>query len=451
MKKHVLYIFIIIFFANPMFMHCSSHILLTDVIQKKRPDNKDVITFYALGDWGTGNENQIAVANSLRENIRLLEKNEKLRDIPPFVLGLGDNIYKKGLPKPDKNSPLIDSWKDKRIPVYFDKFFGKIYDKIVYKGTQVKFHLVSGNHDHGKKFIEDKKWGNIFYWETIAENRYKYLKYYPIIQDKYQDTNDFHEYERLSNENIDTLAMPQIIEHNIKDQIPISIITLDTQIMLNLYKNKNSSAISRHWNHFDELLKTDINPWKIVIGHHPLKTYGWHGGLAGYKQLLWSGTRDFLPKNFRPIIPISTLAAFLSFTGDKFYQSIQDTDNKDNKKFQKDITAHMTKHNILVYLAGHEHNLQLIGLGTVKSGKGKFEQLQIVSGSAGKVTPLPKWRNDLYHSQPTLGYVRIDISNDEMWLEFIHVDATLNLSKSAGLYKVNGKDKKVESIFNCNK
>ena len=55
-----------------------------------RPNHPQVITFYALGDWGTGDNRQIAVDKALKEDIALLESREEKRRLLPFVLGLGN-------------------------------------------------------------------------------------------------------------------------------------------------------------------------------------------------------------------------------------------------------------------------------------------------------------------------------------------------------------------------
>ncbi len=72
---------------------------------KPPPDGEVVATFYALGDWGEGNKGQKAVAHALRKDIKTLPPG---REVPPFVLGLGDNVYDNGLP-PEWGNPKTDS------------------------------------------------------------------------------------------------------------------------------------------------------------------------------------------------------------------------------------------------------------------------------------------------------------------------------------------------------
>ena len=60
----------------------------------KPPDGPDVLTFYALGDWGTGDASQRRVGKALAIELDSLAPG---RRVAPFVLGLGDNVYQKGL------------------------------------------------------------------------------------------------------------------------------------------------------------------------------------------------------------------------------------------------------------------------------------------------------------------------------------------------------------------
>ena len=59
----------------------------------QRPDDSAVLTFYALGDWGTGDQTQRGVATTLQPDVAALGR----RRTRPFVLGLGDNAYTSGL------------------------------------------------------------------------------------------------------------------------------------------------------------------------------------------------------------------------------------------------------------------------------------------------------------------------------------------------------------------
>ena len=82
--------------------------------------------FYLLGDMGSGNQDQLAVANSLSEHI----KKNTITNL--FVCGLGDNIYEEGCTSTDD--------------VQFNEKFERPYKNI---SDNVKFYMCLGNHDYG--------------------------------------------------------------------------------------------------------------------------------------------------------------------------------------------------------------------------------------------------------------------------------------------------------------
>ena len=56
---------------------------------ENRPNTPEVITFYALGDWGTGYLKQEPVAIALERNVASITIDRRM---PPFAIELGDNI-----------------------------------------------------------------------------------------------------------------------------------------------------------------------------------------------------------------------------------------------------------------------------------------------------------------------------------------------------------------------
>lgn len=173
--------------------------------------------FILLGDMGSGEESQYKVAEAIVN--KLNESNKK--DI--FICGLGDNIYDDG----------CYSVNDKQFITKFEKPYENISDN-------VKFYMCLGNHDYGynldltnnsqcqidygiKSQKEGKKW-------IMPSNYYTFKK--KNIQFFVMDTNfDFMDQNDLD-------------------------------------KQK-------------KFLKKEINKsnkkWKILIGHHTLRSVGGHG------------------------------------------------------------------------------------------------------------------------------------------------------------------------------
>jgi hypothetical protein len=235
--------------------------------QESMPDHKNMITFYALGDWGTGEAGQAAVAKALQEDLDRAFPRGNEKDIPPFVLGLGDNFYPSGLPDQDwlevrfatsiscQDAPVED------VQCHIYQKFGKMYQDIKYGAKHINFHVVPGNHDYGRTFPKEKwpyKGKNVIHQETTAEAMYNWFKYYPMQHDNIPlfrirkrksphkmniaDTNDRQEYEALHGQDKYEIALPQKLDiSNLKDVI---IIAIDTQMILDLYDEDNKRKFS---------------------------------------------------------------------------------------------------------------------------------------------------------------------------------------------------------------
>ena len=173
--------------------------------------------FILLGDMGTGENDQLIVAERIHEKINEVGK----KDI--FVCGLGDNIYEGG----------CDSVNDPQ----FTKKFEKPYEKI---SDNVKFYMCLGNHDYGYNLdLTNNSQCQIDYGIQSQKEGKKWVmpsKYYTFkkknIQFFVMDTNfDFMD------------------DEEIKEQLDY------------LVREINKSK----------------KPWKILIGHHTLRSVGGHG------------------------------------------------------------------------------------------------------------------------------------------------------------------------------
>lgn len=87
------------------------------------------IRFLAVGDTGTGDTGQWAVANAM-----VAACSDPHRPACSFVLMLGDNFYESGLPVEDHQA---------RRDLWYERFSGP------YAKLALPFHAVLGNHDYG--------------------------------------------------------------------------------------------------------------------------------------------------------------------------------------------------------------------------------------------------------------------------------------------------------------
>jgi hypothetical protein len=150
-------------------------------------------------------------------------------------------------------------------------------------------------------------------------------------------------------------------------------VAIDTQVLLDLYAKHQYAAVNRHLDRLGALLAESTQPWKMVLGHHPVLSYGEHGRY----------------QNLRPGHPT-------------------DLGHRDYQALRRDLKAVLRDHHA-IYFSGHEHTLQLLEL-----GGGAY---QVVSGSAGHGGKVTAKRETMFaHDAP--GYARIDVGQRELWITF---------------------------------
>ncbi|MBT4137784.1 MAG: hypothetical protein HOE48_07710 [Candidatus Latescibacteria bacterium] len=389
-----------------------SQVTLSETQVSDRPQDSAIITFYALGDWGTGYIKQEPVAIALERNVARIPQNKKTI---PFVIGLGDNIYESGLPYHKTSDQLIYAWNDPEVFNAFENTFGQVYQRVTYQNAPIVFHVVPGNHDHdGNSQKKDKKYGDILLQESKGENLYPdWWKYYPIDHSltKATDTNDFGEYVHLrtyaDEHGLYKLTLPQKLD--LPNQNVMMAVALDTQMLLEMYEEDEDETLEQHWAQLEKILTTHKNvPWKMIVGHHPIASWGIHGGAQGG-----------LKGAFRYGIGI-----------------MQDLKDGDYKKFRKRLATVMKKHNVHLYLSGHDHNIQLIDLGQhelelLNLDAGYF---QLVSGSAGKLSSVDKDHKAVAIYDKQHGFVRLDANKETCWIEFLSYDPNTGDDRSLGIW-----------------
>ncbi|MFQ5676216.1 MAG: metallophosphoesterase, partial [bacterium] len=268
--------------------------------RSQRPDHDEVLTFYALGDWGTGKDGQKAVAAALKNDVAKIPAGRKAA---PFVLELGDNVYENGLPS---------GWNNPNTMRLLEQTFGKVYSDVKYDGNTITFHIIPGNHDYDDRAGHGEGFGDVIHQETTAENKYPFWKYYPIDPAKNSDINDETNYRSLAEDNIFELTIPEKLSVNANGKI--SIIAIDTQVLLQLYQKNDLENLRTHLAKLETLLEDNAS-WKFIIGHHPIRSHGKHGG---FRTAIW----------WVPPIILATIVDKL------FIKPLKDLDSAANRRFQ---------------------------------------------------------------------------------------------------------------------
>ncbi len=183
----------------------------------------------------------------------------------------------------------------------------------------------------------------------------------------------------------------------------VRLIVLDTQWWLHRYeKTEISSTIVIE--RLQRMLITDLPI--IVIGHHPLVTYGPHGGFRNWQAHLFA-LRDWKKWCWIPTPIVGSLYHFARW----HYKSDQDISGASNKNMVQQLNAafstrnHPTEPPLLIYASGHEHSLQVL--------KGDSADYLLVSGAASsrKVTEVTDGPNTLFAHAHT-GFMAVDLLID---------------------------------------
>ncbi|WP_157472071.1 metallophosphoesterase [Neolewinella persica] len=148
---------------------------------------------------------------------------------------------------------------------------------------------------------------------------------------------------------------------------------------------------------FEGAIKSNKDRNVLVLMHHPLETYGRHGG--------YFNARDhFLPVPFLG----SVVPFFRASAGTK-----QDLIHPAMQDLRRQIMEIVKLNGNVTFAAGHEHNLQYIE---------REGQQFIVSGAASKMAPSGTGEGSLF-AHGGRGYARMDLyENGSMWVNFYGVN-----------------------------
>jgi hypothetical protein len=268
------------------------------------PNHAQEIIFFALGDQGSGSLEQRAVADAMEKVAR---KNKNL----DFVVLLGDNFYIDK--KLTENSP---EWKTMFEEVYSGAYL-----------STVPFYAILGNHDMDLSLNPDTHPEIEYSKKAMGSNRWR---------------------------------MPAHFYHsdfgNINGRPLLRIVYLDT--------NASTDEMSVQAKYIrEQFINTPVQPiWKIVAGHHTIRSYG---------------------KHF-----------------------------KDKSALQNRLLPALQEAKVDIYLSGHDHNQQLI----VKDSEPNY----VINGAGGgKILYAQKGKSeDLRFFNEGYGFVGLKANATELKIDF---------------------------------
>ncbi|MGB0521576.1 MAG: BamA/TamA family outer membrane protein [Flammeovirgaceae bacterium] len=321
-------------------------------------------TVFLLGDAGK------PATQPLEPTFVLLKKQMQQAGNKSSIIYLGDNIYPNGLP---------DSTDKRRATA--EKYLKTQLDLLAnYEGKAI---MIPGNHD----------------WDRMGKHGLRYLK----------NQQDFvHEYLGKEGVFLPTDGCPGPVEVQLNQEVLLLVI--DTQWWLHPWEKTGEEDGCDIETEYDvliqlaDIIKQNKDKKIIVAGHHPLFSNGLHGGHAKPTTHLFPLTDA--KKNLYVPLPVlgSVYVFYRTVLG-----NVQDIPNPRYKALKKALLKIFETHPNLMYVAGHDHNLQYFKKG---------EQHYIVSGAGCKQT-YTTHRKKAQFAYGHKGFSRVNFyDNGDVWLEF---------------------------------
>ena len=319
-----------------------------------------------IGDGGQLTNGRHPVVNAARKIVPM--------DSKTTIIYLGDNLYKTGLP--DNAMPTYDIAKaplDSQIEIA-----GK---------APVNVFFIPGNHDWAN--------GSRIGYESIL----RVQNYIDVLGNKYI-------------RQLPRNGCPGPVEEKINDDV--SLVMVDSQWWLQETEKPGVESDCPYKTKAEVITQLkdimDKNDKKFVIFamHHPVRSYGPHGGFFTLKQHIF----PFTDVNKKLYIPLPIIGSGYPLTRAVF-GTAQDLKHP---LYQEMITAFesvVKGHKNVIFVSGHEHTLQLIK---------DTNYINIVSGSGSKNSRVSKSRNTVFASGD-YGFVTLDVlKNKSVRSTFYNVD-----------------------------
>ncbi|BDD11883.1 hypothetical protein FUAX_43150 (plasmid) [Fulvitalea axinellae] len=313
-------------------------------------------TVFLIGDAGA--------VQSGDANISELERQAKEVGKSATILYLGDNLYPSGL-DPDEGKAREKGEEILRAE------FGFI------KGFAGRAFAIPGNHDWkngGKKGRE------------YVLSQQKFLQEITGREDIFQPLD----------------GCPGPVEIPLGEDLLLVIV--DTQWWLHPWRETEEKAgdceVKTEEDYLlalNDVIVRHPNKRIVVAGHHPVITYGEHGGFFPAKTYFFPLT-DVADWMYVPLPVVGALYPLYRKSG----FSYQDTSNPANRHLRDGMQEIFQAHPDLVYVSGHEHSLQYCYRNGVH---------YMVSGSGSKHTPVRQGKYSEF-AKSEVGFSRIDYHED---------------------------------------
>jgi hypothetical protein len=331
--------------------------------ERQLPDESKLEhAMFLIGDAG----------NSPKGNPALDLLKEKLSAAPESssVFFLGDNIYPGGMPPRSEPSKRLDA--EKRL-------LAQLETLEAFPGTSI---FLPGNHDHDYYGIE-----GVLRQEEFVE---------AYLNQGIDDEDDWENHFLPDN----GCSGPDLVE--LSENV-VAIVANSEWWLLDwdAQPDINYGCEAKTRGYFIFLLEELIRKYRtknlVLVMHHPLESYGPHGGAFTLKEHIFPLT-ELEDNLFIPLPGIGSIAAFLRNT----MGLRQDLSNPLYQDLRKKVLAGARKNGEFIYAGGHEHSLQLIE---------KDGQYFIGTGAGSKKTPNKLGKNALF-AYANYGFSQLNFYQD---------------------------------------
>ncbi len=331
--------------------------------------NELLYTFYLMGDAGDDTINSMPPIENMG---RRLNKDDPTK---AGLIYLGDNIYMDGLRKKSSKYRAED---EIRMNAQLD----------IVKDWEGDVFVIPGNHD----------------WNHYRKGGLKAIKRQEKYVNKYLDREDAFLPKN-------GCPGPEVV----KLTPGIVMIVFDSQWWVHKHKRSSGNKDGCECRSEDELIElmTDLlkkyrNQNVIVATHHPLISNGEHGGHYTIQDHIFPLTKvvDWL------YLPLPGLGSIYPFYR-KYIGHHQDIAHPHYHDLTERLSKAMNEWDNMVYVCGHEHNLQYHKLGSIH---------HIISGAGSKVTRVSPGTK-MEFGLAERGYARLlYYKNGDVWVESYEVD-----------------------------
>ncbi|MCU7551696.1 BamA/TamA family outer membrane protein [Chitinophagaceae bacterium LB-8] len=330
---------------------------------------------YFIGDAGELYNNGHPVVDWLKKNVDWDDE----RNTAVF---LGDNIYPLGMPSEHESGYS-------EAKAVIDHLISLV------KGKKAKAYFVMGNHD----------------WKNGKEGGW------------YQAMNQINYINSLGLSNIQawpTDGCPGPIEVELSDKVVIAL--MDSQWFLHVHEKPGTGStcdaktVDQFSVQLREIANSHPNQLLIVAMHHPLRSYGVHGGAYALKHHIFP-LAEAVPGLYIPLPIIGSIYPVAR----GLFGTIQDVNHPIYRSMANEIEAAIRKHPNVVTVAGHDHSLQMLIHDSIQ---------QIVSGAGAVLTRLKEPHNkEVLFSEVSRGFAMLEVSkNGTVNAKFYTVNFSKDLS-----------------------